>query len=151
MAGAGRDLLADANEARAAFPEALAEAKESPDQLQQLEPLLRALVALANQQPAEAVQLLEPITYDRRFAQHVTTGRWRIAGWDVMTRPCPALSWLAGPPPQMGLDASVPFVLHELAEAQAATGQTAAAGETRGRLAALWKNADDDVPLMRRR
>jgi hypothetical protein len=63
----------------------------------------------------------------------------------------PALSWLAGPPPRMGLDASVPFVLSELAEAPAATGQTAAATETRGRLVALWKNADDDVPLMRRR
>jgi hypothetical protein len=51
----------------------------------------------------------------------------------------------------MGVDASVAFVLHELAAAQAATGQTAAADETRARLVELWKNADDDVPLIRSR
>jgi hypothetical protein len=144
-------LLADAGQARAASPQALAEAKESPDRLQQLEPLLGALVALANQQPAEAVRLLEPITYDRRFARHVTV--WAVAnrslGRDDVA--LPALTWLAGPPPRMGVDASVAFVLHELAAAQAATGQTAAADETRARLVELWKNADDDVPLIRSR
>jgi predicted Zn-dependent protease len=143
-------LLADAGEARAAFPQALAEAKESPEHRQQLEPLLRALVALANQQPAEAVQLLDPITYDRRFAQQVTV--WAVANRRLGRHDAalPALSWLAGPPPRMGLDASVPFVLHELADSQAAAGQVVAASETRARLVELWKDADDDVPLSRR-
>ena len=142
-------VLADTGEARAAFPQALAEAKESTGS-----------TAAAGTAPGSARRPGQPAAgrgraaagadhdLHRRFAQHVTV--WAVAnrrlGRDDAA--LPALSWLAGPPPRMGLDASVPLVLHELADAQAATGQTAAATETRARLMELWKDADGDVPMM---
>jgi tetratricopeptide (TPR) repeat protein len=142
-------VLGDADEARAAFPGALAEAGESPDQLQYQEPLLRALVALAGKQHAEVVRLLEPVTFAPRFVQQITVASVANHRLGRHEAAIDGLAWLAGPPAHLGLDASTPYVLHTLAASQEAAGRAADAERTRQRLADLWKSADDDVPLMR--
>ena len=144
-------ILEDPSEARAAFPGALAEVKESPDQLQYQEPMLRALVALASGEAAEAVRLLEPVTLAPRFAQQVTV--WSVANYRLGRHETAiqGLQWLAGPPMHLQFDASLAFVLHALADSQEFAGRAADAQRTRQRLAELWKGADDDVPMIDRR
>jgi tetratricopeptide (TPR) repeat protein len=143
-------ILEDPAEARAAFPGALAEAKESPDQLPLREPVLRALVAAASGDAAEAVRLLEPVTFAPRFAQQVTI--WSVANHRLGRHEdaIKGMEWLTGPPMRLQLDASLPSLLKALADSQEAAGRAADAQRTRERLAELWKNADADVPLTRR-
>jgi tetratricopeptide (TPR) repeat protein len=143
-------ILGDTEEAKAAFPIALSEARESLDQLQYQEPLLNALVALAGKQPAEVVQLLEPVTFAPRFVQHLVVSSVANQRLGRHEAAIDGLAWLAGPPARVGLDASLPFVLHTLAASQQAAGRAADAERTRARLAELWEHADDDVPLNRR-
>jgi hypothetical protein len=144
-------ILEDPVEARAALPGALAEAGESPDQLRQQEPLLRGLAALANRQPAQAAELMEPGTFTPQRAQQITA--WSVASHRAghHEQALRGLSYLAGPPVRLGLarDASLPVVLHMLALSQDATGRRAEAEQTRRRFAELWKNADADIPLVR--
>ena len=121
-----------------------------PDQLQYQEPMLRALVALASGEAAEAVRLLEPVTLTPRFAQQVTA--WSVANHRLGRHETAiqGLQWLAGPPMHLQFDASLAFVLHALADSQEAAGRAADAQRTRQRLAELWKGADDDVPMIDR-
>jgi serine/threonine protein kinase/Flp pilus assembly protein TadD len=143
-------ILGDAAEAGAAYPVALAEAKESPDQLPMQEVSLRALLALANGDAAEAVRLLEPITLAPRFSRQVLI--WSMANHRLGRREAAiqGLEWLKGPPPRHQLDASRAYILKALADNQEALGRAADAARTREQLAELWKNADADVPLTRR-
>jgi eukaryotic-like serine/threonine-protein kinase len=143
-------ILGDADEARAALPVALAEARESLDQLQYQEPLLRALVALASKQYAEVVRLLEPVSFAPRFVQQLTVASVANQRLGRHEAAIDGLAWLAGPPVRLGLDASTPYVLHTLAASQEAAGRAADAERTRQRLADLWKNADHDMPLLRK-
>jgi len=143
-------VLGDADEARAAFPIALSEAKESPDQLQYQEPALRALVALAGGQPAEVVRLLGQVTYAPRFVRQLMLSSVANVRLGRNEAAIDGLTWLVGPPARLGLDATLPYALHTLATSQEAAGRAGDAERTRARLAELWKNADDDVPLNRR-
>jgi len=145
-------ILEDPAEARAALPAALAESRESADQLRLQQPVLQALAALADHKPAEAARLLEPVTFTPRFAQHITV--WSMASFRAghSEEAIRGLSYLAGPPVRLGLDrdASLPVILHMLAASQQETGRTTEAEQTRQRLADLWKNADADIPIVRR-
>lgn len=143
-------ILEDPAEARAAYPIALAEAKESPDDLPVIEPALQSLVAMANGNATEAVRLLEPVTLSPRFSRQVMI--WSIANHHLgrHDEAIRGIEWLIGPPTHLPLDASMPYLLQALAEHQAAVGRTADAERTRQRFAELWKNADADVPLGRR-
>jgi hypothetical protein len=134
------------------LPGALAEARESRDQVRQQEPLIRALVALANHEPAEAAGLLEPVTLTPGFVRHITV--WSVASHRAgrHEQAIRGLSYLAGPPVRLGLQggASLPAILHLLALSQDATGRGSDAQQTRRRLTDLWKNADADIPIARR-
>jgi tetratricopeptide (TPR) repeat protein len=141
-------VLEDEADARAVFDTALAEVRESPERAAQLEPALRALVAIAGGRHDEALTLIEPVTLATRNSPLIPF--WAVAN-QRLGRHVEAIrgfEWLLGPDANLGLSALVPFTLNGLAESQAAAGQVDAARKTYERLFALWKDADEDVPLL---
>lgn len=141
-------IMVDRPLAHAAFPDALAGLSETSDRRASDEAALRALLALGNGDPAEAARLLAPVTFAPRLTDHVSA--WAIAqrrlGNDEAA--VEALEWLVESPSRIRLGVMPAHVLVELGRAHVALGQTDAARKTYDRFFELWKDADDDVPLL---
>lgn len=141
-------ILVDRATARAAFPAALAEVEESSERRASEEALLRALLALGTGDPAEAVRLLEPVSFVPRFTNHVSA--WALAQRRLgnHSEAVKALDWLVQPRSRVMLGVTRGFMLVELGRAHAALGQADAARKAYDQFFDLWKGADEDVPLL---
>ena len=144
-------ILKDGATARALMPKALAEQRKSagaaPEGTTESERAVKALAALAENKPAEALTLLEPVSFDASHADLVTT--WTIAKMMAGDLPAAAkgltllTSQLRG-----GLNSTSPYAYAMLARVQAQMGQTAESRNTYQKFFELWKDADADLPLL---
>ena len=144
-------ILKDGATARALLPKALAEHRKSagtkPEGTSDEERAVKALAAMADNKPAEAITLLEPVSFDMPHADLVNI--WTIAKMMVGDLPAAAkgltllTSQLGG-----GLNATTPYAYAMLARVQAQMGQKEEAGKTYQKFFEIWKDADADLPLL---
>jgi tetratricopeptide (TPR) repeat protein len=141
-------IIGDRALARAVFPQAIAALVEASDQRAPDERLLRALLALGDGNPEEATRLLTPVTYVPRFTPHVST--WAVAQRRLGNNQgaVEALEWLEESPSLVRMGVMPAYVLVELGRARMALGQADAARKAYDQFFELWKDADQDVPLL---
>ena len=144
-------ILKDAATARTLLPQALAqqrkEAGSAPEGTSDGERTVKALAALAENQPAEAVTLLEPISFDASQADAVNI--WTIA--KTMAGDWPAAAkglTLLTSQGRGGLNPTRPYAYAMLARVQAQTAQKEEARQSYQKLFEIWKDADPDLPLL---
>ena len=144
-------ILKDAATARALLPQALAEQRKiagsAPEGTSHGERAVKALAALAANQPAEAVTLLEPISFDASQADIVNI--WTIA--KMMAGDWPAAAkglTLLTAPGRGALNSTTPYAYAMLARVQAQMGQKEEARKSYQKLFEIWKDADPDLPLL---
>jgi tetratricopeptide (TPR) repeat protein len=142
---------ADATEARELLPPAIEQLRKrtgTGPEAAAGERALRALAFLGEGKAAEAISLLEPVTFDAQHGEQVTI--WTIA--HVQTRDWPAaikgLSFMVDDKSQRGLGTTRAYAMVSLARAQAEGGQKDEALKTYQRFFDFWKDADPDVPLL---
>jgi predicted RNA polymerase sigma factor len=109
---------------------------------------MRALAAMAEKKPAEAIALLEPVTFDPGHSEIVNI--WSIA--KILTGDLPAaargLAFMNSRDARTGLTAVPAYAYAMLARVRAQIGQTAEARATYQKFFDLWKDADPDLPLL---
>ena len=144
-------ILKDGELARQLLPPALVEFKKdngTNPQAVRGEKTLQALAAMAEGKPAEAIALLEPITFDGSFSEAVDA--WTIAQMQMKNWPAAAkgLAFMTSEPQRQRLSASLAFAYASLARVQVELGQTDEARKSYQKFFDLWKDADPDVPLL---
>ena len=144
-------ITQDAPSAREVFPQALAELRGqsagSPT-IGVAERAYRAILALAEAKPGEAVPLLEPLTFSPENADVISL--WTIAKIQLKDWPAAikGLTLLTEDTWQRGLGATKAFAMVELARAHTALGNRDEARKSYQAFFAFWKDADPDVPLL---
>jgi eukaryotic-like serine/threonine-protein kinase len=113
-------------------------------------PMAESMMAMAENRPTAAVEVLTPaIPYGRRWAD---VGLYRGLAYMRAGNPVAAAAefkrLIETPPPQPPGASVHPSALIGLARALAATGDTAGAKRAYEQFLDLWKNADPDVPLL---
>ena len=144
-------ILKDGAMARALLPQALAEhrknAGSAPEGTSHGERAVKALAAIAENRPAEAVTLLEPIGFDASQADVVniwTIAKMMAGDWPAAEKGLTLLtSQLRG-----GLTSTRPYAYAMLARVQAQMSQKEAARKSYRQLFEIWKDADPDLPLL---
>jgi serine/threonine protein kinase/tetratricopeptide (TPR) repeat protein len=141
-------VLRDAASARALLPKALAHERKNPSTgtTPQSERVINALASLADGKPAEAVTLLEPVTFDVSHIQVVNL--WAIAKMLSGDLPAAAkgLTFLIAQ--GNGFDSVTPYAHAMLARVQTQLGQKDEARKNYQRFFELFKDADADLPLL---
>jgi tetratricopeptide (TPR) repeat protein len=144
-------ILNDAATARALLPRALAEQRKTagsaPEGTSRGERAVKALAALAANQPAEAVTLLEPISFEASqadFVQLWSIGKMMVADWPAAAK---GLTLLTSPL-RGGLNSTIPYAYAMLARVQTQMEQKDEARKSYQKLFEIWKDADPDVPLL---
>ncbi len=145
-------ILKDAPAARAYAPKILEalrkNASSAPAGSSDGERAVNALAALAEGKPADAVTLLEPVSFDASHTEVVSI--WTIAR--MLTGDLPAaekgLKFLNSTEARGGLSASGPHAYAMLARVQTQMGQKDEARKTYQKLFEVWKDADPDLPLL---
>ena len=144
-------IAGDAAEAQRLLPAAVAEhqktAGTSP-QATEIERALRALAMLAERKPAEAIALLEPLTFDDAHSESIAV--WGIAhvlleNWPAVER---AFVFSTSKESRHARGSSSAYSHVMLARAQSELGKTDAARKTYQKFFDLWKDADPGVPLL---
>jgi tetratricopeptide (TPR) repeat protein/tRNA A-37 threonylcarbamoyl transferase component Bud32 len=144
-------ITRDAAEARELLPLTLEENKKSagsgPDAVER-ERAIRALAALADNRAQDAIDLLEPVTFDVSHSEVVNI--WSIAKMQVgdLQNAAKGLAFMNSPSGGVNLSSTAPFAYAMLARAQAQLGQTDEARKTYEKFFAIWKDADPDLPLL---
>ena len=143
-------VLQDAALAQSVLAGAIEEAKKgaSAADAARTERVLRAVDAIARTKPAEAVSLLEPVTFDIVHRQDVTL--WSLAHLQAghWAEAAKGFAWLDTAESVNSFNASPAFSLASLARAQAQLGQPAGARKTYEKLFKFWKDADANLPLL---
>jgi len=137
--------------ARELLPQAIAEFKKDNSKNPQAlrgERALRALAEVADGKPAEAIALLEPVTFDAQSSEAV--GIWTIAQMEMKNWPAAAkgLEIMTAEQPRQSLSARLAFAYASLARVQVELGQKDEARKSYQKFFDLWKDADPDVPLL---
>jgi tetratricopeptide (TPR) repeat protein len=137
--------------ARELLPQAMIEFKKgngTTPQAARGERALQALAEMAEGKPAEAIALLEPITFDRSSGEAVSI--WTIAQMQVKNWPAAlkGLEFMTSEKQRQGLNATTPFAYASLARAQVELGQKEEARKRYQKFFDLWKDADPDLPLL---
>ncbi len=143
-------ITKDAAVARELLPAALAQRRDEADQLRKLEfeRAMHALVALAEGKPADAVALLEPVSFD---ASHIdVVNIWSIAklqagDWAAAAK---GLAFMNSTGAIGGLGTPTGFAHAMLARAQSQMGQKDEARKSYQKCLDLFKDADPDLPLL---
>jgi tetratricopeptide (TPR) repeat protein len=144
-------ILKDGPAARALLPKALAEQRKSagsaPEGTSDRERAVKALAALAENKPADAVALLEPVSFDVSHTDVVNL--WTIAKMMAGDLPAAAkgLTFLVSNAGG-GLNSTAPYAHAMLARVQAQMGQSDEARKSYQKLFEIWKDADPDLPLL---
>jgi eukaryotic-like serine/threonine-protein kinase len=109
---------------------------------------IRALAALAEGRPQDAIDLLEPVTFDVSHSEVVNI--WSIAKTQVGDLPAAAkgLTFMTSGGARTSLSSAAPFAYAMLARVQTQLGQQAEARKTYEKFFEVWKDADPDVPLL---
>ena len=142
----------DAAAARALVTKALEDQRKSggtaPQGTSDGERTIKALVALAEGKPADAVTLIEPVTFDGGHTDVVSL--WSIAKMLAGDLPAAAkgLTFLNSPQSRAGLSATAPYAYAMLARVQAQMGRKEEARNSYQKLFEIWKDADPDLPLL---
>jgi tetratricopeptide (TPR) repeat protein len=137
--------------ARELLPPAIAEFKKDNSknpQALRVERALQALAEVADGKPAEAIALLEPISFEPQFSD--AAGIWTIAqvqmkNWAAAAKGLTSMTAEKGP---QGLSARPAFAYATLARVQVELGQKEEARKTYQKFFDLWKDADPDLPLL---
>src|SRR5688500_375457 len=145
-------ITQDAEAARELLPRTLEENKKSTGtgpRGSEGERAIRALAALAEKRPKEAVELLEPVTFDAAHAEAVNV--WSIAQLQAgnLAAAAKGLSWMNSRESRSNLSTTAPFAYATLARVQAQLGQTGEARKAYERFFEIWKDADPEVPLLK--
>jgi tetratricopeptide (TPR) repeat protein len=141
----------DGELARELLPQVIAEFQKNNGKNPQAvrgERTLKALAAMAEGKPADAIALLEPITFDGSFSEAVDA--WTIAQMQMKNWPAAAkgLAFMTSEPQRQRLSASLAFAYASLARVQVELGQKDEARKSYQKFFDLWKDADPDVPLL---
>ncbi|MGE0862308.1 MAG: protein kinase [Vicinamibacterales bacterium] len=141
----------DGRTARALLPQALAELRRQSagnPAIGTIERAYRALLALAEGRPSDAVPLLEPLTFTPENADAI--GMWAIAKIQLEDWPAAikGLTSLTEDTWQRGLGTTKAFAMVHLARAHVAMGNPAEARKAYQAFFDFWKAADPDVPLL---
>ena len=143
-------ITADAAAGRELLPLTLEENKKATAKAarDENERAIRAVAALAEKRPREAIELLEPVTFDTAHSEAINL--WSIAKLQVGDLPAAAkgLTFMTSPNARNTLTVTVPFAHATLARVQAQLGQKDEARKTYEKFFELWKDADPDVPLL---
>ena len=110
---------------------------------------IRAVAALAEKRPKDAIELLEPVTFDTAHSEAVNL--WSIAKFQAGDLPAAAkgLTFMTSPAARNTLTVTVPFAHATLARVQMQLGQNDLARKSYERFFELWKDADPEVPLLK--
>jgi tetratricopeptide (TPR) repeat protein len=145
-------ITQDTEAARELLPLTLAENKKAtgtgPGGAER-ERAIRALAALADKRAKEAVELLEPVTFDATHAEQVNV--WSIAKLQVGDLPAAAkgLSFMNSRESRSNLSTTAPFAYATLARVQMQLGQKDEARKNYERFFEIWKDADPEIPLLK--
>jgi len=144
-------ILSDSAAARRLLPAALAEhhtAGEPNEGASEEERAMKALAELAARKPAEALKLLEPVTFDTGHLDVVNI--WSIAKMQSNQLPdaSKGLAYVISPQAGGGLNSTRPYALAMLARVQAQLGQKDDARKNYQKLFEIWKDADPDLPIL---
>jgi tetratricopeptide (TPR) repeat protein len=143
-------ITGDGEMAREAVPILTGEIKKAPQTPQTSLRLraMQALAAMAEQKPAEAATLLEPIRFEAGQSEAVNI--WSLAKMQARDFAAAAkgFSFLISPQARVDFTVSTAYYHVMLARAQTALGQTAEARKSYEAFFALWKDADPELPLL---
>jgi tetratricopeptide (TPR) repeat protein len=143
-------VLKDAKLAGTVFADALAEAKKdvAPADAARAERDFRAMNALAEDKPADALTFVEPIAFDLVHRQEVAL--WSLAHLRAghLAEAAKGFAWLDGVESVNSFNASPALYLANLAHVQVQLGQPAEARKTYDKLFKIWKDADQSLPLL---
>ena len=145
-------ITQDASAARELLPLTLAENTKSsgtgPSGAER-ERAVRALAALAEKRPKDAIELLEPVTFDAAHAEQVNV--WSIARMQAgdLEAAAKGLSFMNSRESRSNLSTTAPFAYATLARVQAQLGHKDEARKTYERFFEIWKDADPEVPLLK--
>jgi eukaryotic-like serine/threonine-protein kinase len=141
-------ITLDAAAARELLAPTLEEARKRGSQAVQEERSVRALAAVAEKQPAEALKYIEPVTFDTSQTEEVML--WSIVKLQTgdLASAAKGLVWLTSRDARNNLSTITPFAFATLARVQAQLGQKDEARRSYEKFFELWKDADPDVPLL---
>ena len=141
-------ITLDAAAARELLAPTLEEARKRGSQAAQEERSVRALAAVAEKQPVEALKYIEPVTFDTSHTEEVML--WSIVKLQTgdLASAAKGLAWLTSRDARSNLTTITPFAFATLARVQAQLGQKDEARKSYEKLFELWKDADPDVPLL---
>jgi tetratricopeptide (TPR) repeat protein len=110
---------------------------------------IRALAALAEKRPKEAVELLEPVTFDASHAEQINV--WSIAKMQAgdLAAAAKGLSFMNSRESRSNLSTTAPFAYATLARVQMQLGQKDEARKNFERFFEVWKEADSELPLLK--
>ncbi len=145
-------IVRDPAASRELLPVALAEQRKNAGAAtvgtSEGERAIQALAMLAENKPAEAVVLMEPVSFDTAHTDNVNI--WTIA--KMLTGDLPGaakgLTFMTSSEARGGLSATLPYAHAMLARVQAQLGQQAEARKNYQRFFELYKDADPDLPLL---
>jgi len=140
-------LLLDGALARAALPAAIENLGEGAD-ARANERLMRSVALDAQGRPDEALEVLGPVTFERRNIRPVymyALQSLRAGRWDDASR---AAAWLVDTGVSLELSPSRAFAYVMLARAHAGAGRVAEARAAYEAFFEFWKGADPDAPLL---
>ena len=144
-------ITQDAGVARELLPATIEYNKKAggdPQQVIERERAIRAVAALAEKRPADAVELIEPLTFDTAHTEQVHI--WSMAKMQLGDLPAAAKGFvfLTSRDARNNLSSTSPFAHAMLARVQLQLGQTDEARKTYQKFFELWKDADPDLPLL---
>jgi eukaryotic-like serine/threonine-protein kinase len=144
-------ITRDREAARELLPPTLAENKKSAGntpQAAERERAIRALVALAEDDAKEALEFLEPVTFDTAHSEQVNV--WSIAKMLVGDLPAAAkgLAFMNSREARGNLSSTTPWAYATLGRVQLQLGQKDEARKTFEKFFEIWKDADPDLPLL---
>ncbi len=141
-------LTGDAATARDVLPAAVEQQKTGTIDPGVGQRALGALAMLAARRPAEAISLLEPLTFEARDSELVAM--WSLAqvmsgNWEACIK---GLTFMATERSQRGFTVTKPYGMAKLARAYAETGRKDEARKAYQAFFDFWANADPDIPLL---
>jgi tetratricopeptide (TPR) repeat protein len=141
-------ITKDADAARELLPMVIEHRKKASGQPDEFDENMRALAALAEGKPQDAVTLLEPVTFDAAHAEVVQI--WSVA--KLLSGDAAAavkgFEFVLSSESRRSVSALEAHALVSLARAKSTLQQNADARKTYERFFTLWKDADPDLPLL---
>jgi tetratricopeptide (TPR) repeat protein len=145
-------ITRDVDAARELLPLTLAENKKATGtgpRAAEAERAIRALAALAENRPKEAIELLEPVTFDASHVEQVNV--WSIAKMQAgdLAAAAKGLAFMNSSESRSTLSTTAPFAYATLARVQMQLGQKGEARKNYERFFEVWKDADPEIPLLK--